>query len=86
MPMPPEPEPGDEQERARSDEHWLDRECGVQSEVVGEAAEKVGSGDDEHAAEDLSTGVGGVAAAARGGQGEGQREGVEIGDAEPAEK
>jgi hypothetical protein len=70
--MPPEPESGDEQDRACSDEHGLDRECGVQSEVVGEAAEKVGSGDDEHAAEELSTGVGGVAAAACGGQGEGQ--------------
>jgi len=70
--MPPEPESGDEQERACSDEHRLDRECGVQSEVVGEAAEKVGSGDDQHTAEKLGTGVGGVTAVARGGQGEGQ--------------
>jgi len=35
------PEPGQEQERARPDQHWLDDEGGVQSEVVGEAAEKV---------------------------------------------
>jgi hypothetical protein len=46
-----ETECGQEQECAYPDEHWLDGECGVQSEVVGEAAQKVGSGDDEPAAD-----------------------------------
>ena len=46
-----EPESGEEQERAGPDEYWLHGECGVQSEMVGEAAEQVGGGDDEHAAE-----------------------------------
>ncbi len=46
-----EPESGEEQQRACPDEHWLDGECGVQSEMVGEAAEEVGGGDDEQAAE-----------------------------------
>jgi hypothetical protein len=69
---PREPEPGQEHERACPDEHGLDDECGVQPEVVGEAAEEVGGSDDEHAAEELDTGVRGVAVSGRGGQGEGQ--------------
>ena len=36
---------------AYPDEHWLDGECGVQSEVVGEAAQEVGSRDFERAAD-----------------------------------
>jgi len=48
---PPEPDSGQEQERAGPDEHWLDRECGTKSEVVGETPEQVRGGDDEHAAE-----------------------------------
>ena len=40
MPMPPEPESGDEQERACSGEHWFDRECGVAK--VRAAADRLG--------------------------------------------
>jgi hypothetical protein len=66
------PESGQEQERACPDQYWLDGEGGAQSEVVGEAAEKVGGGDDEHTAEQLGAGVGGVAVSGGRGQGEGQ--------------
>jgi hypothetical protein len=45
---PCEPEPGEEKERACSKERWHDGEGGVQSEVVGEAAQEVGGGDVEH--------------------------------------
>jgi hypothetical protein len=51
----------------------------VQAEVVGEAAEQVGGGDHEDAAEKLGAGVGGVAVAGRGGQGERQRQRVKVG-------
>ena len=61
MPSCPEPQPGQEQEPAGSDEHRLDGERGAQPELVGQAAEEVGGGDDEHAAEELDAGVGGVA-------------------------
>ena len=40
-------DPGEEQERAGPDEYWLDGERDVQPEVIGEAAEQVGGGDDE---------------------------------------
>src|SRR5205823_5789096 len=80
------PESGQEQEGAGPDQHRLDGEGGAQPEVVGEAAEEVGGGDDEHAAEELDAGVGGVAVAGPGVQGEGQREGIQVGDAEPAQE
>jgi hypothetical protein len=48
---PPEPESGDQQERAGPDEYGLDGERGAQPEVIGEAAEQVGGGDAQHAAE-----------------------------------
>jgi hypothetical protein len=43
------PKPGREQDRAYPDEHRHDGECGVQSELVGEAAQQVGGGDNERA-------------------------------------
>ena len=42
MPSCPEPQPGQEQEPAGSDEHRLDGERGAQPELVGQAAEEVG--------------------------------------------
>jgi hypothetical protein len=58
----------------------------VQAKVVGEAAEQVGRGDHEDAAEHLGAGVSGVAVAGRGGQGERQRQRVEVGQARPAHR
>jgi hypothetical protein len=40
--------------------------------MIGQAAEQVGRGDDEHAAQQLNAGVGDVAVPRRGGQGESQ--------------
>src|SRR6185437_11225221 len=85
-PSRPEPQSGQEQEPAGSDEHRLDGERGAQPELVGQAAEEVGGDDDEDAAEELDAGVGGVAVAGSGVQGQGQREGVQVGDAEPAQE
>jgi hypothetical protein len=83
--VPPGSEPGREQQRRDSDEHRLNGECGSQAEVVGQAAEEVGGGDDQGAAEKLDGSVGGVTISWRGGQGEGDRERIEISHAEPAE-
>jgi hypothetical protein len=77
-------EPGEEQQRRYPDEHRLDGEGGAQSDVVGEAAEQVRGGDDQRATEQLGGGVGGVAVSWRGGQGERERERVEVGHAGPA--
>jgi hypothetical protein len=63
-------EPGDEQQCGYPDEHWLDGEGGAQAEVVGEAAEQVGRGDDQGTADQLGGGVGRDSVPGRGGQGE----------------
>ncbi len=78
-----EPVPGQQQDRGSADADRLDGERGVQSEVAGEAAEQLRGGDHEHAAEQQGGAVGAVAVTWRGGQGDREGEGIEVGDVEP---